>query len=318
MQIAAAIVGLFSILIPTKHWFAPSQPILIDVQAGREVQLVLTDFYGRAREPKTPEVINVPADRQVDLREMYPQLSLPGTFILYAVPPGQPNSAFLGTPLVIQVREDRRENAPDGAMVVHVTPLEYAVIATEHGPVEVAFYYDVAPHTVANFVNLARGGYFDGLDFHRVVPGFVIQGGDPRGDGSGGPGYTIPAEFNDRPHVEGVLSMARQGDPNERSGAMPRRQFADSAGSQFFICLDYSRTRALDKKYTAFGRVTAGMEAVHAIGKTEIADPSRGRPAKRQPINKVETKPVTNDHNPYRDLVNIMPDVQPAEAPAGQ
>src|SRR5690606_22967436 len=178
------------------------------------------------------------------------------------VPPDAVDTAqFAGTPLVIEVRQDRRENAPEGPLVIRTSPLSYVSMQTDAGPIEMVFYYDVAPNTVANFLQLAREGFYDGLKFHRVVKGFVIQAGDPRGDGSGGPGYTIPAEFNPRPHVEGVLSMARQGDPNERSGAMPRRQFADSAGSQFFICLDYSRTRALDKKYTAFGRVTAGMEA---------------------------------------------------------
>jgi peptidyl-prolyl cis-trans isomerase B (cyclophilin B) len=312
MQIAAAIVGLFSILIPTKQWFAPDQPILIDVQADQPLQLVLTDFTGRAREASSEEAMLVQGKAQVDLRKIYPQLDTPGTFLLYAVPPGEATRAFVGTPLVVQVRRDRRDNAPEGPMVVHVAPLEYAVITTDHGTIEVAFYHDVAPHTASNFITLARQGYFDGLEFHRVVPGFVIQGGDPRGDGTGGPGYTIPAEFNERPHVEGVLSMARQGDPNERSGAMPRREFADSAGSQFFICLDYSRTRALDRKYTAFGRVTAGMEAVRAIAGVELADAARGRPAQRQTIQKVELKPVTPDHNPYRELITPIID-QPTE-----
>lgn len=313
MQIAAAIVGLFSILLPVKQWYAPDQPILIDVKAEQPLQLVLTDFSGRSREASSEDAILVNEDRQVDLRQLYPQLNLVGSYVLYAVPPGQPVANFIGTPLVFQVRQDRRENAPDSAMVVRVAPLEYAVITTDHGPVEVAFYHDVAPNTVSSFINLAREGYFDGLAFHRVVPGFVIQGGDPRGDGSGGPGFTIPAEFNDRPHVEGVLSMARQGDPNERSGAMPRREFADSAGSQFFICLDYSRTRALDKKYTAFGQVTNGMEAVRAIAATEIADPARGQPAQRQSILKVELKPVTPQRNPYRGLINPV-----ADEPAGE
>ena len=112
------------------------------------------------------------------------------------------------------------------AVVTHVLPLQYAVMTTESGPLTEVFYYDAAPHTVDNFLTLASGGYYDGLIFHRVVPGFVIQGGDPLGGdadpqkrGTGGPGYTIIAEFSDKPHSEGVLSMARASDPNNAAGA---------------------------------------------------------------------------------------------------
>src|SRR3989442_8101703 len=105
-------------------------------------------------------------------------------------------------------------------MVVRVEPLRYAVMQTAHGPVTMAFYYDIAPNTVSNFLTLSEQGFYDGLTFHRIAPGFVIQGGDPRGDGTGGPGYMIDAEFSDpkdsgRSHDAGALSMARSGDPGE-------------------------------------------------------------------------------------------------------
>ena len=116
--------------------------------------------------------------------------------------------------------------------------------------IDIAFYPEDAPKTVENFVALARKGFYNGLKFHRVVPDFVVQGGCPKGDGSGGPGYTIPAEFNARKHVRGTVAMARS-------------QHPDSAGSQFYIT--YGVTPHLDRSYTVFGQVTSGMEHVDRI-----------------------------------------------------
>ena len=116
--------------------------------------------------------------------------------------------------------------------------------------VDLAFYPEDAPKTVENFVTLAKKGFYNGLKFHRVVPDFVVQGGCPKGDGTGGPGYTIPAEFNARKHVRGTVAMARSQSP-------------DSAGSQFYIT--YGATPHLDRNYTVFGQVTSGMEHVDRI-----------------------------------------------------
>ena len=117
-------------------------------------------------------------------------------------------------------------------------------------------YEDVAPVTVENFESLANKGFYDGLTFHRVIPGFMIQGGDPDGTGCGGPGYTIKGEFsgngfrNDLKHTDGVLSMARTNDP-------------DSAGSQFFIMV--ADAPYLDGQYAAFGKITEGTDVAHDI-----------------------------------------------------
>lgn len=122
--------------------------------------------------------------------------------------------------------------------------------------IEVELYPDVAPNTVHNFASLVRKGFYDGLTFHRVIPGFMIQGGDPNGTGTGGPGYTIKGEFqankvaNDLHHSRGVLSMARTSDPN-------------SAGSQFFIMV--ADSPHLDGSYAAFGKVTDGFEELDRI-----------------------------------------------------
>ena len=123
-------------------------------------------------------------------------------------------------------------------------------IATEKGDITFTFFPDDAPGHTAAFMKLAEAGFYDGLAFHRVEPGFVIQGGDPDGDGTGGPGYQLKAEFNDHPHVRGTVAMARSSNPN-------------SGGSQFYICL--GDARFLDKQYTVFGQMTDGFDTLDAI-----------------------------------------------------
>ena len=125
-----------------------------------------------------------------------------------------------------------------------------ATITTRLGTMVVEFYPDQAPLHVKNFITLAESGFYNGTSFHRVIPGFMIQGGDPEGNGTGGPGYTIPAEFNSTKHVPGILSMARRNDP-------------DSAGSQFFIMVGASPQ--LDDKYSVFGKVIEGLEVADKI-----------------------------------------------------
>jgi len=134
-----------------------------------------------------------------------------------------------------------------------------AVIETRFGEIELEFLNDKAPGHVKNFLDLARKGFYDGTTFHRVIPGFMIQGGcpntkDAKGSraqhGTGGPGYNVKAEFNDTAHKRGVVSMARAQDP-------------DSAGCQFFICV--ADSAFLDRQYTAFGRVTRGIEVADKV-----------------------------------------------------
>ena len=135
-----------------------------------------------------------------------------------------------------------------------------AVIETSFGTIKFRFFPESAPRTVENFVQLAGKGFYNGSPFHRVVKDFVIQGGSPDGSPDGGPGYTIPAEFNERMHVEGTVGMARGADPN-------------SAGSQFYICLD--RQPRLDGDYTVFGQVIEGMDVARRIGVVETGPDSR-------------------------------------------
>ena len=145
-----------------------------------------------------------------------------------------------------------------------VTKVPVATIEMQNGAViKMELYQDIAPNTVKNFVTLANKGFYDGTIFHRVVRGFVIQGGDPTGTGAGGPGYRIKGEFSNNrfhnalSHERGVVSMARKGDPYNPASAY------DTAGSQFFIL--HADAKYLDKDYAAFGMVVEGMDTVDAI-----------------------------------------------------
>ncbi len=137
---------------------------------------------------------------------------------------------------------------------------KFAVMETSYGTVTLEFYPEDAPNHVRNFIELAEKQFYDGLVFHRIVKGFVIQGGCPRGDGTGGPGHHVDAEFNAHKHMPGTLAMARAQDPN-------------SAGSQFYLCL--APLPQLDGNYTVFGQVTDGLSVVERIGKVETGTGDR-------------------------------------------
>jgi peptidyl-prolyl cis-trans isomerase B (cyclophilin B) len=128
-------------------------------------------------------------------------------------------------------------------------------ISTDKGDIVFSFYPGDAPQHSAAFIKLARAGFYDGLTFHRVEPGFVIQGGDPSGNGTGGPGYQLDAEFNEHPHLKGTVAMARAASPN-------------SGGSQFYICLDDAPF--LNRQYTVFGHVVEGQSVVDAIRRGDV------------------------------------------------
>ncbi|MBU0690430.1 peptidylprolyl isomerase [bacterium] len=139
----------------------------------------------------------------------------------------------------------------------------------ELGTLVIEFYPDKAPNHVRNFKYLANSGFYNGVPFHRVIKGFMIQGGDPQGTGMGGPGWTVDAEFNDTPHKKGILSMARTQDPN-------------SAGSQFFIC--HGDPAHLNGQYTVFGNTIKGLDVIDKVATTELQGST--------PVKKVMMKSV--------------------------
>ena len=159
------------------------------------------------------------------------------------------------------------------------TTNEVAVIKTVAGDMVIEFWPDVAPKTVENFKTLAKKGFYDGTAFHRIIKGFMVQGGDPltKDDtkqnrwGTGDPGYKIKAEFNERSHKRGVISMARSPDP-------------DSAGSQFFIC--HGDPSFLDRQYTAFGKLIQGDDVLEKLATTKVG--SQDRPDKRQGVESMK------------------------------
>jgi peptidyl-prolyl cis-trans isomerase B (cyclophilin B) len=160
---------------------------------------------------------------------------------------------------------------------------EHAVIKTSEGEMVIEFWPDVAPKTVENFKSLAQKGFYDGTCFHRVIKEFMIQGGDPLTKdlkqesrwGTGDPGYKVKAEFNDRHHDRGVISMARSSEP-------------DSAGSQFFIC--HGNARFLDRQYTAFGKLIKGDDVLEKIATTPTHSPDR--PNKRMAVENIKIVPA--------------------------
>jgi len=178
--------------------------------------------------------------------------------------------------------EEKKETSPMNSSN------EVAVIKTSEGEMVVQFWTDAAPNTIDNFKKLARQDSYKGTIFHRIIKGFMIQGGDPNSKdptkensyGEGGPGYQIKAEFNDHPHERGVLSMARASDP-------------DSAGSQFFICL--GPVRRLDHQYTTFGKLIKGDDVLDKIGNTPVERNAQGetsKPTKRVVIESVKIVPA--------------------------
>jgi peptidyl-prolyl cis-trans isomerase B (cyclophilin B) len=175
--------------------------------------------------------------------------------------------AFALVSAVVFATEEKKASSPMSVSN------EVAVIKTNEGEMVVQFWTDAAPNTVENFKKLARQGFYDGTIFHRIVKGFMIQGGDPNSKdpakensyGQGGPGYNIKAEFNDHTHDRGVISMARGPDP-------------DSAGSQFFICL--APVDRLDHQYTTFGKLIKGQDVLEKIGDTPVTKNSMGEPSK--------------------------------------
>jgi len=174
-----------------------------------------------------------------------------------------------GQPVQYQVLEGVTDNK-----------IEATITMEDGGVIVLELYPDLAPQSVRNFVNLAQDGYYDGLKFHRILRGFMIQGGDPKGDGSGGPGYSIKGEFadngfaNDLKHFRGVISMARG-------------ELLDTAGSQFFIMHDANAS--LDGRYAAFGQVISGIEVVDKIAKT----PNSGGNGAVAEANKPVIKTIT-------------------------
>lgn len=245
-----------------------------------------------AGEPLKPAgALKAGADGTVDLTAAFPQIKKGGThYLLWKDAP----------PLVIESRYNRgvlaqlkrfqaqlegmspAERARFNPVVHKLQIAEIATITTDKGIIKARFSYEAAPHTIDNFTTLARQGFYDGSTFHRIISGFMIQGGDAYGNsadlaGTGGPGYEIMAEFSEKKHERGTLSMARS-------------QAPDSAGSQFFIM--HAKSPNLDNSYSAFGDVIEGLDVVDAIAKTPAGQNGEVRTG-RPKIVSIKITPAT-------------------------
>ena len=180
------------------------------------------------------------------------------------------------------IEEEIAKQQGDEEVKAELSENTTVLLDTSMGEIRISFDLNAAPKTTANFVKLVEQGFYDGLSFHRVIPGFVVQGGDPLGDGTGGPGYTVPAEIN-LLHARGAVAMARQPDQ-----VNPERA---SSGSQFYIALQDLPT--LDGQYTVFGQVVEGMDVVDEIAKvrTSVQD----RPVKDVIINKASVEVIQSE-----------------------
>ena len=249
-------------------------------------QFSLYTFDGTKLEP-TAIKIEWSEDGGLPLSAVFPQIKEAGTYLLVWKD---------ATPLVIQTLRNpipwsmvmdapgrgeaiQKQLKAQPPVVTHMSLLEHALITTDKGPIKVKFAYDMAPRTVDNFITLAREKFYDGTAFHRIIKGFMIQGGCPNSKsgargmpGTGGPGHTIKAEFNTKPHVRGVISMARSAHP-------------DSAGCQFFIC--HGDARFLDRQYTAFGELVEGDDVLELIASTPASGPERSTPVGRVEIESI-------------------------------
>ncbi|MEI8194639.1 MAG: peptidylprolyl isomerase [Phycisphaerae bacterium] len=308
--VAATMLALFYLITPVKSYVKPGEPVSIRFVQGQQaaaakmvevlglkavelpglldnvaaLELVDKDsvpqfqVYTFDGIPLAGERVVYASQRPgvVDIAAYYPQISKPGTYILTFKSAG---------PLVINTLAN--PGTPKGmgeTVATHIVPLSYAVITTDKGDIKATFAYDVAPHTVDNFITLANEKFYDDSRFHRIIKGFMIQGGDSLGAsddraGTGGPGHNLVQEFNDKPHVRGVLSMARTSEP-------------DTAGSQFFIM--HAANAGLNNQYTAFGQVIDGMAVVDKIIETPVTDRNGStKPENRPVIKSIRILPAT-------------------------
>ena len=274
-------------------WFTPAAPTDVVAADGSPVFKAFDAVTGAALKPA---VETAGPDAGVDVAKYYPQLKDPGTYYLTwkdsaplvvetlrnPVPWGYAKSGALPA---AEQQNMIRQFTTGAPVITHLVAAEIVVFTTDKGVIKAKFSYDAAPHTIDNFVDLARHGMYDNSAFHRILKGFMIQGGDSLANdasraGSGGPGFDVAAEISEKKHEKGTLSMARMG-------------FSlDTAGSQFFIMHD--KTPSLDGEYTAFGDVFEGLDVVDAIAATK-SEKGTGAvaPADRPKIVSVKILPGT-------------------------
>jgi cyclophilin family peptidyl-prolyl cis-trans isomerase len=258
--LSSLLVAAFAAISPSQLYYAPARPVAVTVEGAD--QLVWMDPTGRVRHRTDVDEGVVALDEALPglwrtSRVTYVQPTLDGEptgSALVLQPLLTPSRATMDTTtMTVEV-----EGGSDTVMGLRVYTEKLVRLGTDRGDIVFRMRPDQAPNTVFNFLHLVEGGFYDGITFHRVVPDFIIQGGDPLGSSRGGPGYWIDYEQSRLPHDFGVISMGRQ------------LNDADTAGSQFFISLGRERTENLDQLFTSFGEMYEGADVIRAIAELEL------------------------------------------------
>lgn len=292
-----AVVIALTLLAPARLYYQPDQPVPIHIAEDaaklnvQEIGLALLDADGNVQASASIE----PGQKTFDLAAKLPQI---WDGKLHYVQTLDGDGKAVGSALVVVPLwppDPRMRGQFDKPFGLRIYVEQLAVLHTSEGDITARFSPEAAPNTVRSFMHLVEGGLYTNVTVHRIVPDFVIQGGDPTGTGMGGPGYWIDLESSAKPHDAGTLSMARS-------------SANDTAGSQFFICLSRQGCRSLDGKYAAFGDVIKGMNVVRKIAATPLADKRSGKPVKAPRIISAKLVPA-----PPRKMVE--PEAS-ADAPA--
>lgn len=274
-------------MIPQKLYYGVGRPILVNVNTPQDGEAEIR-LYRPGQPARTPHAsATIPGRGEHDLAQLFPELWESSDPALFYAQPFQGGLQF-GSPLVIQplVSPPRARSAgqqiswqaaPPQVSGVRVYVERHAIIETSMGEITLRMRPDEAPNTVYSFLHLAENGFYDDVIFHRIIPDFVVQGGDPTGTGSGGPGYNIDLERSQLPHDFGVVSMARSSDP-------------DSNGSQIFICLTRERTSILDGRYTGFAEAVEGADVIRELG--AVSTGAGDRPVDPPVIRRVRIEPA--------------------------
>lgn len=289
LPIACAATSASAQLTPERLYYGVNRsiPMAVERPAGVEGEIEI-DLL----EPVTARVTETASveEGRVDLATLFPVLwTRSNPTLLYAqlviggekVGPAVVLQPLLNPPKAAAAGQRVQFNAtgPNINSGLRAYTDRHVVFSTTDGDMEFALRPDEAPNTCWNLIELVEGGFYTDIIVHRIMPGFVIQFGDPTGAGSGGPGYRFDLEQSTVPHDFGVLSMARTSDP-------------DSNGSQVFVCLDKGATTQLNGSYTAFGHAVSGVDVIQALASTKLSDPRAGKPETPPVVRTAHTVPA--------------------------
>ncbi|MHC4975222.1 MAG: peptidylprolyl isomerase [Planctomycetota bacterium] len=308
--VALVAQGTSAQLVPDREFYGVNRsiPMSVSLPEGGEAASIEIALF--APESDTPLESASAELGGVDLSTLFPILwtrSVPSLLYAQLVADGEPVGSAVVLQPMLTVRRARANGrtinwpgaGPSVYSGIRAYPEVHLVFETTQGEVEFSLRPDHAPNTCTEITSLVEKGFYTDIQMHRIMPGFVVQFGDPTGKGSGGPGFQFDLEPSTLPHDFGVLSMARTNDP-------------DTNGSQLFICLTRQRTASLDGSYTAFGTAIRGADVIEALGRTELSDQRTGAPIEPPVVTSAHTVPAP----PYPN--RPAPATRPAPEPSSR